>query len=210
MHEASLQPLDTVLLGQIGDLNWQLLELLAATARGAPTGLASPVIQELRDQWQRLSPEALQRLSACPYPLLELVPAGPKTAIHWPSPPSSTAIHEPGPAARHPAPREATPNPLADLTRRALLMGWHYAQTRPMAARITLGLRATEFALLAALPLPGLERLAADASRSPRLRWEDRLEIWRQLLGAAADGDPRRLRQMQLRGLQLLAAQDLR
>jgi hypothetical protein len=37
-------------------------------------------------------------------------------------------------------------------------------------------------------------------------RWESRAEIWRQLLEAAVCQRPARLRIMQLRGLQLLAA----
>jgi hypothetical protein len=89
-------------------------------------------------------------------------------------------------------------------------MAWHYAQINPVAVRITLGLSSTDCSNLAALPLPGLERLAVDSSARPRLRWEDRVEIWRQLLAAAAGGEPRHLRQLQLRGLQLLAARNLR
>jgi hypothetical protein len=199
MHDTSPQALDPELLGHIGDLNRHLLELLVATARGEATGLATPLVTALRSQWLELSPEGLRRLAGCPYLLLELAVGDTAGAAG-----ANAGIHEPAPATRHVS-VAMRPGPVGELLRRALLLAWHFAHTNPLAVRITLGFSAADCAGLAALPLPALEQLAAGASASPRLRWEDRLEIWQQLLLAAGDTPPRRLRQLQLRGLQLLA-----
>jgi hypothetical protein len=199
MHEIRLQPLDPQLLGHIGELNSRLLELLTASARGLATGLVTPLVPALRSEWLQLRAEDLQRLASCPYLLLEL-PAGGLDA-----PASGTAcIHEPQPG-RMPTPITGNCGPMQELTRRAYLLAWHFAYSRPLALRITLGFTAADCACLAALPLPAIEQLAAEAGAMARLRWEDRVDVWRQLLVAATDLQPRRLRQLQLRGLQLLA-----
>jgi hypothetical protein len=197
MHETSPQALDPELLAHLGDINWRLLQLLAATARGQDTGLASPVVSALRVEWLNVPAGALRGLATCPYLLLELALG------------EAPAIRADADVIREPDCLEAR-GPVGELTRRAFLVAWHYAHTNPLAVRITLGLSAKGCAGLAALALPALEQLAARAGACPRLRWEDRVEIWRQLLVAAAAGEQDRLRQLQLRGLQLLAAENLR
>jgi hypothetical protein len=199
MHETSPQPLDPKLLGHIGELNSRLLELLAATARGQATGLVTPVVPALRAELLQLRADGLQRLASCPYLLLELGTGALDSVAA-----DASNIHEPSPANR--ALLATSPgSPIHELTRRAFLMAWHFATTNPLAVRITLGFSAADCAVLGTLPLPAIEHLAAKASVTARLRWEDRIDVWRQLLLAAGDLQSRRLRQLQLQGLQLLA-----
>ena len=201
MHTASTSALDPKLLGHISELNRQLLELLSATARGQPTGVITPVVRALRAQWEQLSPEALRRLAACPYLLLDLSVDELSQTLD-----AGDAIHEPA-LARPPAITPVAPSLSTELQWRALLTAWHFAQTNPLAARISLGLAPADSARLATVPLPQLEAAVTRRNWRLRLRWEDRVDVWQQLLQAATESQSRRLRQLQLRGLQLLAGQ---
>jgi hypothetical protein len=91
------------------------------------------------------------------------------------------------------------------LIRRLLVLAWHLARSNPLAARITLGMSDTCAALIAGCRLEALEALAESRPDWIRPLWEDRPEIWQQLLTAALSDHEARLRPLQLRGLQLLA-----
>jgi hypothetical protein len=192
------QAWDASLQGHIADLNLRLVELLAAAAHDQETGLRTPVVSSLRGDWRRLGQAALGRLADCPYLLLDMGLAGEGSRPLSPAP----LVGEPAPPLR----RAATgTGRYLDLTQRALLTAWHFSHTSPLAARITLGISADACGAMASWRLPELERRAQSLSGRMCLRWESQLEIWRQLLGACADAQQRRLRQLQLRGLQLMA-----
>jgi hypothetical protein len=175
-------------------LNLRFLELLSAAASGLREGLFTPIALDLRREWQALSASRLLLLAECPYLLLDAAFAVPE---RWRSM-MAGAVHD------------APPSSISDsigteLVRRTLVLAWHLARANPLAARITLGMSAECMVLIAGTGLHELEALAETRPVWVRPRWENRPEIWRQLLHAAGDNQQTRLRQLQLRGLQLLA-----
>jgi hypothetical protein len=93
----------------------------------------------------------------------------------------------------------------SELVHRALVFAWHLARANPFAAQIILGTNGSSTALIAATGLQDLEQLVSSCPEWIRPRWEDKPHVWRQFLHAAIEDPPARLRQMQLRGLQMLA-----
>jgi hypothetical protein len=173
----------------------RFLELFAGAASGAASGLRSPIVLELRAEWRQLPRSGLQRLATCPYLLVDAAFAAP---THW---------RELLTGAVKDATRAASSieTVSTDLIRRTLVLAWHLTRANPLAACIRLGMNQECIELIAARSLHQLEALADTRPSWVRPRWENRVEVWRQLLCAACDDQSARLRQLQLRGLQLLA-----
>lgn len=192
---------DHAILAPVAELNEQLLEVLRAAALPAVT--AEPLlVRALRPQWLQLTPAVQRRLAACPYLLLD---AGFDDVSHWlPRPAGGVGVigvmDVPGSPGYFMSPEGVR------LVRRALLFAWHLARSHPLAARVTLGMSADCARHVAACRLHDLETLAERGPGWIRPRWERQPQVWRPLLGAAVEDNPARLRQAQLRGLQLLAA----
>lgn len=178
------------------DINELALELLARRAAGEPAGLP-PMLREPRDLWCALTATQRRRLAGCPFLLVD-----------------------PGLGREDGAPHRALDGvqdlagdewwagdeSLARLAYLTLTYAWHLARTRPLAARVVLGLPNDCCAWLAEL---GLRELGECAERSPRRlrpRWPDSPAVWRHLLSAAASTDPAEFELARLRGMQLLAA----
>jgi hypothetical protein len=187
---------DPGLQGQIAELNVQLLDALRRGAHGATAAPVSPLQAELAPLWRRLGEPALHAMARCPYLMLDV---GFARADRW-----DGAVHEAAEVRRDAWLAHALE---PDLVRRALMLGWHLARANPYAARISLGMTAQCARLIAAMRLRDLELLVERRAGSCRLRWEDRPAVWRQLLEAAATGSIGQLETLQLRGLQLLAAE---
>jgi hypothetical protein len=83
---------------------------------------------------------------------------------------------------------------------------WHLARSEPAAARLLLGLSATNVAVIGGCTLHRLTVLAEARAQWLRPRWENRPRVWRDLLRTAAEGDAGALERLRVRGLQLLAA----
>jgi hypothetical protein len=156
-------------------------------------------LSQLRADWQRLSPARLLQLAECPYLLID---AGFALPGCWGGL-AADQVRDETVAIRGYGFAEFMGT---DLVRRMLVLAWHLARANPLAARITLGMSDACISLIAARSIAELERLAETRPDWVRPRWEDRPEVWRQLLLAAANGPELRLRQLQLRGLQLLAS----
>jgi hypothetical protein len=190
---------DVSLLQHVVDLNRHLLSMLVQAA-GSDRGPAEMALAtRLRSAWLQLSAGQLARLAACPYVLVD---AQLTITDRW------AALLQPGvrdvPAM---ARSHSGQPPLASpLIRRLLVLAWHLARANPLAARITLGMSESCAALIAGTRLDTLEALADARPEWIRPLWEDRPEIWQQLLAAALSDHEGRLRPLQLRGLQLLAA----
>ncbi len=187
---------DTSLQQHIAELNGRFLELLAHSAAAEGVGIGTPIVVDLLPEWRQLSRAGLHRLAACPYLLLD---AGFALPAHWREV-LAGAVQD---AADNGRGREHAIS--TDLVRRALVLAWHLARSNPLAARITLGMNAECTLLIAARSIHQLEALAELRPSWVRPRWENRLDVWRQLLQAATHDQPQRLRQLQLRGLQLMA-----
>lgn len=183
---------DAGLLVQIVELNVQVLEAVRQCARqpAPPTPL-----RELATQWRELDDTHLQALARCPYLMLD---AGFARSDLW-----DAGVRDSGPATHWLA---ATLAP--ELVRRAVVLGWHLARTNPFAARITLGMSPQCAQLISRTRLRDLELLMERRAQSSQLRWEDRPAVWRQLLQAATAGPDGVLESLQLRGVQLLAADE--
>lgn len=87
-----------------------------------------------------------------------------------------------------------------------LTYAWHIVRSRPLAARIVLGLHEADSAWLAGLTLRELGACIEHAPGLLRPRWLAHPEVWRHLLSAAASAAPAEFELARLRGMQLLAA----
>jgi hypothetical protein len=186
--------LDTVL-----ELNEQSLALLAeqGTARGRT---ACPLLRQVAELWRMLAPEARRRAANCPYLLLD---AGFADPPRWRvSPPGQVGDSAPLAYAAF-----FTVPTAGEVARLVFTCGWHLARSEPAAARLLLGMPAASAALISGYTLRQIQLLAERHPDWLRPRWPARVEVWRDLLIAAASGEGPALERARLRGLTLLAAE---
>jgi len=191
---------DAAVLGPVREINEQVVDLLCEAAASAGEECAG-LLAVVRGEFLQAPAAARRRLAGCPYLLLD---AGFGESARWARP---AGVRD------APPPRAAAP-PVIDcgvsLARRALVLGWHLARSNRLAARVALGMTPACADLVGALRLGELEAMAESDRGGVRLRWEDRAELWRPLLRAALIERTATLSGLQMRGLQLLAAEDLR
>jgi hypothetical protein len=189
---------DNALLAPVAEINVQMLECLrqmAVEALPEPGG-APRLVMALREDWRRLDALAQRRLAACPYLLLDAGFASPQR-WEWLG---AAGVMDAGVRGGYFNGRGAVA-----LVRRTLVLAWHLARSNRVTARVILGMSALSAERIAATRLTDLEHLAELAPGWIVPRWEQQPNVWRQLIGAACRGQPLLLRQVQLRGLQLLA-----
>ena len=95
---------------------------------------------------------------------------------------------------------------VAAFVRLALFYAWHVAAMPKLGAQLWLGMAEPTAAKFRAASLERLPALAASEAANLSARWCTSTFYWRALACAAARGDSRRLRRVQLFGLQLGAA----
>jgi len=187
---------DPAVLESLAEINERVLEVL-----GIEAGHLRPYISGLgpllAEQWQSLDAAGRSRLAAGPYLLLDCRFACREL---WRLP------VRPGVRDSAGASRGFAGALGAGTLRHVMLLAWHWSRANPVTAQIALGLNESCARLIAATRLRELEALADMCPEWIRPRWEERPEIWRQLLAAAAPSHPAILQQTHLRGLQLLAA----
>lgn len=178
-------------LASLRELNHRFLDLAAAHSESCgdlkmPQETAAPIA--------RLSQEARAAAADCPYALFDLRF---HDDAHW-----RIRLGESW--------RVADAAPVADdvaaFTRLALFYAWHLASTPKLGAQLCLGMAESTAAAFRAASLDRLPALAASEAVHLAARWSTSTRYWRALASAAARGDPRRLRRVQLFGLQLGAA----
>jgi hypothetical protein len=186
-------------LDSLSELNESCLALLAEQAAvrcGPPDGL----LQQFAALWHDLDGAARRRAAACPYLLLD---AGFADPLRW---------------RRAPAPRVGdagsaryacyfTVPAAVEVARLVFIWGWHLARSQAAAARLLLGMAAPSALLIGGYTLRQINALAEGHPEWLRPRWPARVQVWRELLLAAAAGEPTRLERARLRGLPLLAAE---
>jgi hypothetical protein len=93
-----------------------------------------------------------------------------------------------------------------EVARLVFTYAWHLARAHGAAARLLLGMSAPCAALIGHLSLRQLHSLAETHQAWLKPRWPARVQVWRELLLAAASGEAPVLERARLHGLTLLAA----
>ena len=178
----------TQMLASLRELNHRFLDLAAAHS----VQLKLPA--EAAAHIARLSGEERSAAADCPYALFDLRF---HDDVHWRS--------RLGEAWRI-ADEAAVDEDMAAFVRLALFYAWHLASTPKLGGPLWLGMAESTAAAFRAASLDRLPALAASEAVNLSARWSSSTFYWRALISAAARGDPRRLRRVQLFGLQLGAA----
>lgn len=186
-------------LESLVQLNEACLALLAeqAAVRGAP---ASPLLRQVGELWRELDAAARRRAAACPYLLLD---AGFADPLRWGTSPAQQV----GDAGRIPYAAYFTVPATAEVARLVFTYAWHLARSQGSAARLLLGMPAPCAALIGHYTLSQIHALAETRLDWLKPRWPARVQVWRELLIAAASGETPALERARLRGLTLLAAE---
>ena len=178
-------------LAALRELNRRFLDL-AAVHSESPGDLKMP--QETAAPIASLSAEARAAAADCPYALFDLRF---HDDVHW-----RARIAE----SWRIADEAEVAADVTAFTSLALFYAWHLAWTPKLAAQLWLGMPESTAAAFRAASLERLPALAASEAVNLSARWSTSTFYWRALTSAAARGDPRRLRRVQLFGLQLGAA----
>jgi hypothetical protein len=194
LHPAALESL--VELNELG------LALLAeqAAVRGATSSL---LLRQLGQQWHLLNADARRRAAACPYLLLD---AGFADPLRWRLLPAAQVAAQVGDAAGAYGAFFTVPA-AAEVARLVFMYAWHLARSQTAAARVLLGMPAPTAALIARCTLRQIQAVAESHLEWLKPRWPARVQVWQELLSAAAAGEGRALERARLRGLTLLAAE---
>jgi hypothetical protein len=178
-------------LASLRELNRRFLDLAAAHSE-RPGALKIP--REMAAPIAGLPAEARAAAADCPYALFDLRF---HDEAHW-----RARLGESW--------RVADEVPVADdvtaFTRLALFYAWHLAATPQQGAQLSLGMAESTAAAFRTASLERLPALAVSEAVHLSPRWSTSTFYWRALTAAAARGDARRLRRVQLFGLQLGAA----
>jgi len=181
------------------ELNELSLALVAEQA-AARDGPASPLLREVGQLWSILDAEARRRAAGCPYLLLD---AGFADAARW----RWCASPQIGEAAQAAYAGFFTVPSATEVARLVFIYAWHLACAQPSAARLLLGMAPATAALIGQLTLRQVQALADSRREWLRPRWPARVEVWREVLLAAAAGEGQALESARLRGLTLLAGE---
>lgn len=186
-------------LDTVHELNEMGLGLLAeqGVARGRA---ACPLLREVAELWRMLDAPARHRAADCPYLLLD---AGFADPARW----RAGAQEEVGDSAAIAYGAFFTVEGAAQMAQLVFTCAWHLARSEPADARLLLGMLPASAALISAFTLRQIQALAERRLAWLRPRWPARIEVWRDLLIAAASGEGRALERARLRGLTHLAAE---
>jgi hypothetical protein len=184
-------------LTELNELGLALLAEQSAVRSGISSGLLPP----LAELWCALDGAARRRAAACPYLLLD---AGFGDPTRWRTPPGAPQV---GDAAIDRYARYFSVPAATEVARLVFIYAWHLSRSQSAAARLLLGMPAASVALISRYTLRQIQALAESHPEWLRPRWPTRVQVWRELLLAAASGETMRLERARLRGLTLLAAE---
>lgn len=180
-------------LQELQEINERCIELLQQAARAVHPG-SHPLVAELREVLLRLTAERRSRSARLAFLLLDM---DLDEASLWRQPLRAEARS----ARRDIFPRDAA----VQLARAVLTLVWHSVRADRQAACVFLGMSGAVADAIARLPVTHLDKIAQRRFHDVRPRWEDRPEIWRKLLLASRSPNIRHARDINLRGLQLIA-----
>ncbi len=182
------------------ELNAECLGLMAARAAESGCDASMPsLLSALRGQWESLTAQAVRRLAAAPFCLFD---PGIASASRWLEL-RGRAVND---MIQHVESAYFEAEAARSITRRALVYGWHLSRSRPRAACLVFGCTNAAVEALAACSLSVLDAAADRNAPQLRPRWPNQTAFWRELLAAASAADDGRLHELQLGGIQRLAA----
>ncbi|MGB6306514.1 MAG: hypothetical protein WBF89_01890 [Steroidobacteraceae bacterium] len=176
--------LSAEILDSLRDLNHRFLDLAAVRTEWV-AGQIAPL-------------SAAQRAAAagCPYALFDLRF---QDDGYWRS-----RLQELG--SWYVADESAVDGATVSFVRLALFYAWHVASSEGIKAQLLLGMNGGTAAAFRRITVNQLPALVATEAQHLSARWSGCTAYWSALTAAAARADPKRLRRVQLQGLQLAAA----
>jgi hypothetical protein len=99
---------------------------------------------------------------------------------------------------------------LVSFARAAIMLVWHFAQTRTAGARLIFGASPATIAAVAAMPVAAAERVARRAASVLTARFSSRARFWLQFEGCAMHPDDRAVKLLRQLGLQIQGAESAR
>ena len=185
-------------LESLAELNEYCLALCAeeARVRGAQ---AAPFLKLVAEAWRVLDPPARHRAAACPYLLLD---AGFAEPARW-----RPAAQQVGDGSRSSYTSYFTVPAAGEVARLVFTYAWHLARSQSHTARLVLGIPPASAALIAQYTLRQIQQLAETHLEWLKPRWPMRVQVWRELLCAAAAGETAALERIRLHGFALLAGE---
>lgn len=181
---------------EVQRVNQRCIEMLTQAARIARPEM-SPLVSDLREDLLQMTPERRVRAARRTFLLVDMELGN--TDL-WRRFKSHPARIEPVLKGCGTFPRAAA----VQLARDTLILAWYGVRADCHGARLLLGLSAAVSDIIAGLSLTDINRIAERQFRYVRPRWEDRPDLWFNLLSSSQTHDIRRARDVNLRGLQLI------
>lgn len=197
------RPLRTIapeLLLPLHEVNERCLELIALVAKLDPEDAPFALVGPLRSLLRGTRPNLRRRAARQPFALVDMEF---RDADWWQavkSRPSRAWKDRPWRAL---APKRAA----TQLAQTTLILAWHMTRADAEATCIVFGMSREVAQLIGSLRLSELDTIAQHQFRHVRPRWEERAELWRELLVAAQSDDSAAMRSIAIRALQFLAGE---
>jgi hypothetical protein len=179
------------------EVNERFLEILQLLARGDPPP-ALPWVGDLREALFAMTPERRTLAARRSFLLLDLEFGD---AAFWRRITNHRSRSEPSPQRPEIFPRAVA----VELARAAVTLAWHAVRMDSVAATACLGMPPAVRDIIRRLSLTDIDRIASQRFHDVRPRWEERPEEWRRLLIDGQLRDLRSTRELNVRGLRLIA-----
>lgn len=197
------RPLRTVapqLLLPLHEVNERCLDLIALVAKLDPEDAPFALVGPLRSLLRGTRPILRHRAARQPFSLIDMEF---RDAEWWravKSRPSRAWKERPWRAL---APKRAA----TQLAQTTLMLAWHMTRADADATSIVFGMSREVAQLIGSLRLSEIDTIAQHQFPHVRPRWEERADLWRELLVAAQSEDSEAMRTIAIRALQLLAGE---
>jgi hypothetical protein len=190
-----VSPARAQLLRSLQETNERCIQMLvhAARTQGRDT---FPLVSHLRSLLHGLAPDVRVRAARTSLLLVDMQLSNAAFWTHLQAHPARPAPLLPG---RGSFPRASA----VPLGRATLILAWHGVRSDPVGSYL-LGLSPEVAHIIASFSLTELDQAVERRFRLVRPRWEDRPAMWRALLLSAQSGDARRIREVNLRAIQLM------
>jgi hypothetical protein len=186
-------------LESLTEVNHRCLDLFAEQALiVGPQG--QPALRQVGELWRTLDERARWQAAACPYLMVDAFFGDPQ---RWQWLRGSRV----GDGAGVPYASFFTVPQTAAVARMVFFFAWSLVLGHAAGARLVLGIHPHCATLLGSCTVAQVHELAERCPGWLRPRWLKRVQLWRQILLAAAAGDAVTLERSRMQGLQMLAAE---